>query len=84
MKYVEVFVLCVMCMCTWSGMCLHLLLGMQGHGLSCGGVHLVVLCQSVLLCEVLGLLCMLFFLCVHVLVPGDVISSGHVVSDQSL
>ena len=30
MKYLEVFVLCVMCMCVWSGICLHLLLGVQG------------------------------------------------------
>ena len=46
------------------------------------GVRFFVLCQSMLLHEVLGLLCMLFFLCVRVLVPGDVISSRHVVSDQ--
>ena len=31
----EVFVLCVMYMCIWSGICL-CLLDMQGHGLSCG------------------------------------------------
>ena len=79
----EVFVLCVMYMCIWSGICL-CLLDMQGHGLSCGGVCLIDLCQSVLLCEVLGLPCMLFFLCVCVLVPGDVISGGHAVSDWSL
>ena len=30
----EVFVLCVMCMRIWSGICLHLLLGMQGCGSS--------------------------------------------------
>ena len=48
------------------------------------GVHLITLCWSMLLCEVLGLLCVLFFLCVRVLVPGDVISSGHMVSDWSL
>ena len=35
MKYVEVFVLCVMCMCTRPGMCNHLLLDMQGRGSSC-------------------------------------------------
>ena len=64
MKSVEVFVLCVMCMHTWPGMCLRLLLDMQGHGLSCDGVCLVVLCQSMLLCEVLSLPIVLFFLCV--------------------
>ena len=46
----------------------------------CLGVHLIALCRSMLLCEVLGLPCMLFFLYVCVLVPGDVISSRHVVS----
>ena len=56
----------VMCMHTQPGICLHLLLDMQGHGLSCGGVHLIDLCQSMLLCEVLSLLCVLFFLCVFV------------------
>ena len=80
----EAFALCVMCMHIRSGICLCLLLGMQGRGLSCGAVHLVVLCQSMLLCEVLSLPCMLFFLCVCVLVPGDVISGGCVVSDWSL
>ena len=50
----------------------------------CLGVHLIILCWSVLLCEVLGLPCVLFFLCVHVLVPGDVISGGHTVSDWLL
>ena len=54
MKIVEVFVLCVMCMFTWPGMCLHLLLDMQGGGSSCDGVHLIALCQSVLLCKVLS------------------------------
>ena len=38
------------------------------------GVRFFVLCWSVLPCEVLGLLCVLFFLCVRVPVPGDVIS----------
>ena len=73
------------CVCVLSlgYVCLHLLLGMKGCGSSCGGVHLVVLCQSMLLCEVLGLPCVLFFLCVHVLVPGDVISGRHTVSDWS-
>ena len=82
MKYLEVFVLCVMCMCVWflgyafvsfwiCRVVVHL------------GVHLVALCWSMLLCEVLGLPCVVFFLCIHVLVPGDVISSGLVVSDWS-
>ena len=79
----EVFVLCVMCMHIRSGICLRLL-DMQGHGSSCGGVRLIDLCWSMLLYEVLSLPCMLFFLCVRVLVPSDVISSGHTVSDQSL
>ena len=84
MKCVEVFVLWVMYMCTWPGMCLHLLLDMQGCGSFCDGIHLITLCQSVLLCEVLCLSYALFFLCVHALVPGDVISGGRVVSDWSL
>ena len=83
MKCVEVFVLCVMCMCTWPGMCLRLLLDMQGHGLSCNGIHLVALCWSMLLCEVLCLSCVVLSSCVHVLAPGDVISGGCAVSDQS-
>ena len=45
----------------------------------CLGVHFFVLCWSVLLYGVLGLLCVSFSLCVHVLVPGDVISSRCVV-----
>ena len=48
------------------------------------GVHLIVLCWSVFLCEVLGLLCVLFFWCIHVLVPGDVISGGCTVSGDDL
>ena len=50
----------------------------------CLGVHFFVLCWSMLLCEVLGLPCMLFFLCVRVSVPGDVISGRCAVSDRSL
>ena len=50
-------------------------------------VHLRVcfsaLCWSVLLHEVLGLLCVSFFLCVHVPVPGDDISGWRVASDRS-
>ena len=41
----EVFVLCVMCMHVWSGICLCLLLGMQGRGSSWGSS-----CCSVLVC----------------------------------
>ena len=58
----DILVLCVMCMSTQPGICLHLLLDMQGHGLSCDGIHLVTLCQLVPLCEVLCLLYVLFFL----------------------
>ena len=35
MKMEKVFVLCVMCMHTRPGGCLHLLLDVQGHGSSC-------------------------------------------------
>ena len=66
MKYVEVFVLCVMCMRTRPGMCNHLLLDMQGRGSSCDEVCLIALCWSMLLCEVLFLSYVLFFLCVFV------------------
>ena len=67
MKCVEVFVLCVMYMHTRPGMCLRLLLDMQGHGSFCDGIRLIALCRSVLLCEVLCLLYALFFLSVFVL-----------------
>ena len=60
---VEVFVLCVMCMHTWPGICLCPLLGVQGCGLSCDGICLIILCQPMLLCEVLFLSCVSLFLC---------------------
>ena len=60
----EVFVLCVMCMHTWPGVCLHPFLGVQGHSSSRDGICLVALCWPVLLCEVLCLLCVSLFLCV--------------------
>ena len=66
MKCVEVFVLCVVCMRTRPGMCLRLLLDMQGRGSFYDGVRLVALCRSVLLCEVFSLSCVLFFLRVFV------------------
>ena len=66
MKCVEVFVLCVVCMRTRPGMCLRLLLDMQGRGSFCDRVRLVALCRSVLLCEVFSLPCVLFFLRVFV------------------
>ena len=62
MKCMDVFVLCVMCMCTWPGICLCPLLDMQVCGLSCDGICLIALCWSVLLCEVLCLSYVLLFL----------------------
>ena len=57
--------------------------GCAGSWFSCDGVCLVVLCQSVLLCEVLSLPCVVLSLCVCVLVPGNVISGGCTISDGS-
>ena len=52
---------------TWPGECLHSHLGAQGRGSSHGGgMCLVVLYWSVLLCEVLCLLHGSYFLCVVV------------------
>ena len=47
------------------------------------GVHFSVLCWSVLLCGMLGLLRVSFSLCVCVPASGDVISSVCVVPDWS-
>ena len=80
MKCVEVFVLCVMCMCTWCVMFLHLLLDVQGRGSLVMG-FVLLFCVS--LCEVLSLPCVVLSLCVCVLVPGNVISGGCTISDGS-
>ena len=80
MKCLEVFVLCVMCMCIWFWDVSSSPSGCVGSWFILGFVSLF--CVGPCFC-VLGLPCMLFFLCVHVLVPGDVISGGHAVSDQS-
>ena len=76
MKCVEVFVLCVVCMRTRPGMCLRLLLDMQGRGSFCDGSSL--LCVRAPVRGVQSFMCVVLSSCV--LAPGDVISGGRALS----